>query len=112
VNATVDNDPKIIYWHRELPPLTAEVKGERTIEASSGRVPGNLAHRDELWDRCYRDLVAQARTTLEQEVVRLGGHYAHVLDEAIDSRRDDAKDEMWLQGRFTYMLYRRSDDGA
>jgi hypothetical protein len=33
--------------------------------------------------------------------------YAHVLDESIDSRHDGATGEAWLQGRFTYMLYRR-----
>ena len=27
---------------------------------------------------------------------RLGGHYAHVFDEAIDVRRDAAKNEVWL----------------
>jgi hypothetical protein len=40
-------------------------------------------------------------------VTRLGGHYAHVLDESIDARRNDALGEAWLYGRFTYMLYRR-----
>jgi len=34
-----------------------------------------------------------------------------VLDEHIDSRRDDLSNESWLQGRFNYMLYRRSDQG-
>jgi len=46
--------------------------------------------------------MAQTRIRLEQEVARLGGHYAHVLDEIIDARRDEAKDEAWLQGFFTY----------
>ncbi len=45
---------KVVYWHRDLPPLDAEVIGEHTLEAASSRVPGTLAHRDELWDRCYR----------------------------------------------------------
>ena len=92
---------------RELPPLTADMVGEHTIEASSARVPGTLAHRDELWDSCYRDVMAQTRLRLEQEVERLGGHYAHVLGEVIDARHDEAKGEAWLQGCFTYMLYRR-----
>jgi hypothetical protein len=39
-------------------------------------------------------------------VARLGGRYAHVLDEHIDSRRDDSSGESWLHGRFTYVLYR------
>ena len=107
VSTVVDNRPKIIYWHRELPPLNAEVMGEHTVEATSGRVEGTLAHRDELWDRCHQDLMAQTRFRLEQEVARLGGHYAHILDESIDSRRDDAKGEAWLHGRFKYVLYGR-----
>ena len=43
---------------------------------------------------------------LEQEVARLGGDYAHVIDEHVDSRRDDLTTESWLHGRFSYVLYR------
>jgi hypothetical protein len=95
-----------IYWHRELPPLTAEPIGEHTLEASSRRVPGTLAHRDELWDECYDDLMAQAGQRLQQEVVRLGGSCAHVLSESVDSRHDPATNQAWLHGIFTYVLYR------
>jgi hypothetical protein len=42
---------KIIYWHRELPPLDAEVLGEHTVEATSRRVQGTLTHSHDLWDR-------------------------------------------------------------
>ena len=80
---------------------------EHVVEATSVRVPSTLAHRDELWERCYEDLMAQARIRLEQEVLRLGGNYAHVLDESVDSRHDDVTGESWLHGSFTYMLYRR-----
>jgi hypothetical protein len=52
---------KIVYWHRGLPPLAAEVMGEHTVEATSGRVPGTLAHRGELWNKCLDDLMAQVR---------------------------------------------------
>jgi len=97
----------IAFWHRQLPPLDAELLGEHVIEAISGRVQGTLAHRDELWDRCYRELIANTEARIGQEVARLGGHYAHVLDESIHSRRDDIAGEAWLQGRFTYVLYRR-----
>ena len=97
----------VIYWHRELPPPDAEQMGEHVVEATSARVPSTLAHRDELWDRCYEDLMAETRAQLEQEVVRLGGNYAHVLNESVDSRRDDVTGESWLHGCFTYMLYRR-----
>ena len=97
---------KIVYWHRELPPLEAEPLGEHVVEATSGRVPGTIAHRDELWDQCEKDLMSQTQTRLADEVTRLGGRYAHVLDESIDTRHDDSTGEAWLHGRFTYMLYR------
>ena len=102
-----DNDTKVVFWHRELPPLEAELVAEHTVEADSARVPGTLAHRDELWDQCYGELMAHAESRLVQEVARLGGHYAHVHDEAIEPRHDDAAGEAWLHGRFSYMLYRR-----
>jgi hypothetical protein len=105
--ATGDRHPTIVYWHRELPPLEAEVLGEHTIEATSSRVPGTISHRDDLWGVCYENLMDQARIRLEQEVARLGGHYAHVFDEAVDIRRDEMAGEAWLRGRFSYVLYRR-----
>jgi hypothetical protein len=99
-----------IYWHRQLPPFDAEIMGEHVVEATSNRVRGSLAHRDELWDRCYRELMERTHARLTQEIGRLGGHYAHVVDESIDSRHDDASGEAWLHGRFMYVLYRRSAD--
>lgn len=107
MNTIKGADSKIIYWHRELPPFDAEPIGEHTVEASSRRVQNTLVHRDELWDRSYEDLMAQARVRLRQELARLGGDYVHVLDEIVDSRRDDITGEAWLHGCFTYMLYRR-----
>ena len=108
VNATIDDDrPRIVYWHRDLPPLEAELVAEHTVEANSSRVPGTIAHRDDLWNQCYRELMASAESRLVQEVARLGGHFAHVHDEAIDPKHDDAAGEAWLHGRFSYMLYRR-----
>lgn len=99
-----------VYWHRELPPADADILGEHTLEATSQRVHGSLAHRDELWDRCYRDLIENTSQRFQQEIRRLGGDYAHVLGESIDSRHDDATGEAWLHGQFTYVLYRRSGD--
>jgi hypothetical protein len=96
----------IVYWHRDLPPVNAEVMADHVVEAQSGRVPGTLAHRDELWDQCYHQLMAAAQARIEQEVRRLGGDYAHVHDESIDSKHDDATTEAWLHGRFSYVLYR------
>jgi len=102
---TIDtSESKVVYWHRELPPFDAEAMGEHIVEATSDRVPGTLAHRGELWNQCYKDLMDTAAVRLEQEVSRLGGHYAHVLDESIDSRHDDIKGDAWLHGRFVYML--------
>jgi hypothetical protein len=96
----------IVFWHRELPPSDAEQMGEHVVEVTSTRTPSTLAHRDELWDRYYKDLMIRASAQLEQEVIRRGGNYAHVLDECVDSRHDAATGESWLHGRFTYVLYR------
>jgi len=52
-------DTKQIYWHSEMPPLDAEAMGEQIVEATSGRVPGTLTHRDELWNQCYEKLMTQ-----------------------------------------------------
>jgi hypothetical protein len=79
------NRDKVIYWHRDLPPLDAEPVAVHGVEATSVRVKNCLAHRDELWDRCYDDLMAEVRDRVHQEVARLGGDYAHVLEESIDS---------------------------
>jgi hypothetical protein len=63
---------KRFYWHRELPPFEAEAIGEHVVEATSSRVPGTLEHREELWDRCYGEVMDEASTRLELEVARLG----------------------------------------
>jgi hypothetical protein len=97
----------LVYWHRALPPLDAETIGVHTLEATSSRVPGTLAHRDELWDRCYQELMANTESRLAKEIARLGGDCARIYDESIDSRHDDAAGEAWLHGRFSYVLYRR-----
>jgi hypothetical protein len=44
---------------------------------------------------------------LVEEGARLGGHHAHVHDEAISPKHNDAGGEAWMHRRFTYMLYRR-----
>ena len=101
-------DDKIVFWHRELPPLDAELMGEHSMESTSSRVAGMFTHRDELWNRCYEELMANTHARLAQEIARLGGHYAHVHDESIDIGHDDATGEAWLRGRFSYMLFRRA----
>jgi hypothetical protein len=102
----VDVSARVVYWYRELPPLTAEAVGEHTLEADSRRVPLAFARGDEEWGRCYGDLMSSARVRLEQEVARLGGQYARVRHEVVYPRHDDAAGEAWLYGRFEYVLYR------
>jgi hypothetical protein len=106
-NANDGKQDQIVFWHRDLPPLDAESVAEHTVEATSARVAGTITHRDELWDRCYQDLMSNVHARLAQEIDRLGGDYAHVHHEAIDTRHDDAAGEVWLHGSFSYMLYRR-----
>lgn len=106
MGATCVTPATVIYWHRELPPFDAEPMGEHVVEATSGHVPDTIADRDELWNQCRDELMANTRARLQEEVTRLGGRYAHVLDESIDTRHHAATGEAWLHGRFTYMLYR------
>jgi hypothetical protein len=102
----IHESPAAVYWHRELPPLDTTAVSEHSVEATSVRVPGSLARRSALWDRCYDDLMAQAERRLIQEVVRLHGRCAHVLQETIDSRHDDATGTSWLHGEFRFALLR------
>ena len=106
MTAPVNASARLVYWHRELPPLTAEVMGEHTLEAVSRRVPLAFSRGDEEWSRCYGDLMSLAGARLDQEVARLGGHYAHVRHELIYPRHDEAAGEAWLYGCFEYVLYR------
>ena len=112
MSSSGDARPTVVYWHRELPPLDGEPMHEDVIEATSDRVPGAIEAHGELWHRCYEGLVEHTRVRLEQEVTRLGGDYAHVIDEHIESQHDDASDESWLYGRFNYVLYRRPGRSA
>ena len=45
MTAGIEDEPRIVYRHRELPPLEAELVAEHTVEANSSRVPGTIAHR-------------------------------------------------------------------
>ena len=96
---------KIVFWHRDLPPLDAVVMAEHSVEANSDRVPGTLAHRDDLWDACYQQLMANATERVTAEIARLGGRYAHVRSESMGAKHDDVAGEAWLHGTFTYVLY-------
>ena len=101
-------ESRCIYWHRDLPPVDAEMLGEHVLEAHSSRMRASFAYRDEAWESCHRDLMEQTKTRLKQEIDRLGGDCAHIVEESVVSRRDDATGGAWLEGRFTYMLYRRT----
>jgi hypothetical protein len=74
--------------------------------SGSPRVPGTIAHRDELWNGCQTELTDDLACRLQQEVARLGGRCVHVLDERIEVRHDGVTNEAWLHGRYTYVLYR------
>ena len=101
----MDTQTKTVYWHRELPPFEAEVIGEHTLEANSDRVPDTIAHRDELWNQCRDSLLARTNQRLDDEITRLGGRYAHVLNESVDTKHDPVTGEAWLHGQVTNMLY-------
>ena len=97
---------KTVFWRREFPPIDSEIIAEHAVEAVSRRVAGTLAHRNDLWDECYQDLMKNAEIRLAEEVTRLGGQFAHVHGESIGAKHDDAAGEAWLHGSFTYILYR------
>jgi hypothetical protein len=50
-----------------LPPFDADAVDEHVVEATSSRVPGTLLHRDELWNRCYEQLMASTCTRLDRK---------------------------------------------
>jgi hypothetical protein len=102
----------VVYWHRSLPPLDAEVMDEHVVEAQSPRVAGMIERHGGLWDECHRALIATVESRIAQELTRLGGDYAHVIDEHVDSRRDDITLESWLHARVSYVMYRRVGQSA
>ena len=97
---------QVIYWRRELPPLSEVIEGTHEVEAESPRIRNDLAHRSELWQQCYAPLVEETERRTTQEVVRLGGSCAHILDEQVVAKIDDATGEFWLRGRFSFVMYR------
>ncbi|MBK7077685.1 MAG: hypothetical protein IPH44_35850 [Myxococcales bacterium] len=97
---------KVVYWRRDLPPLSEQIEGEHELIATSEHAHVSWAERDALWGRCYRSLTERAEARLAQEVARLGGSCAHVVDEQVASKVDDATGAMWLVGTYRYVLYR------
>ena len=106
MGVTCTAEPTTIYWHRDLPPFDAQPMGEHVVEASSSHIPDTIARREELWNQCEDELMANARCRLGEEIVRLGGRCAHVLQESIEPRHNACTGEVWMHGCFTYMLYR------
>lgn len=96
---------KTVYWRRELPPLAERIVGEQTVEAESQRVP-HTSHEDELWERGAAELEAEASRRIEQELRRVGGSCAHVVEEQVEPKVDYAAGTTWLSGRYTYVVYR------
>lgn len=97
---------KIVYWRRELPPLSERIEGEHEVEADSPAThfESGVA-RQLLWGASYPKLLEQAEARIAQEVARLGGSCAHVVDEVITAKVDDANALFALHGRFRYVMY-------
>jgi hypothetical protein len=96
---------RVVYWRRDLPPLSEQVEGAHEIEADSPHVEHGDGPRDAMWGTCYRQLMTEAERRIGQEVERLGGSCAHVVDETVTARVDDALGTFWLRGRFRYVMY-------
>ena len=98
--------PPRIYAHRELPPIDEEIAGEQVVEAASDPIPYVWTERDALWQRCHDSLMRRAHERIEQEVIRLGGSSAHLLEEIIEPKIDHATEQYQLVGRFAFVMYR------
>ena len=105
MNASPGTEARIGVWLRDLPPASAEVIAEHTVERIGSRATGTRADRDELSDRCYQELMANAETRLIQDVARLVGQYARVCDEAIGPGHHEGAGAAWPHGRFYHRLY-------
>jgi hypothetical protein len=96
----------VIYWRRELPPLSEQIEGEHEIEAESPHIHFDVGRRETMWGISYGPLMAEAERRMIQEVLRMGGSCAHVLEEVVTAKIDDASSIFWLRGRFRYVMYR------
>lgn len=98
-------EPQLIYWHRDLPPLSEQMEGEHEVTATSERVHFSWADQNTQWKECHEQLMANGAERIRQEVNRLGGSCARVLAEEVTSQRDDATQEFWVAGRFRFLMY-------
>lgn len=97
---------QVVYWRQELPPLSELLEGEHEIEAESTHVHYAPGERPAMWSKCYETLQAVAETRVSQEIGRLGGSCAHIVDEQITAKTDDASAVFWLRGRYRFLMYR------
>lgn len=101
--ATLPGEQRV-FFGRDLPPLGEVVEGEHTIEADSPALPIDACH-DALWDDGSSALQTEVTRRIEQELLRLGGSCAHVVEARLEPKVDYATGKMWLHGRYAYVLY-------
>lgn len=95
----------VVYWKRDLPPLSEEIEGEHEVEAESSHLHYDCGRREAMWATCYGLLQQAAEERIRQELRRLGGSCAHVVDEAVTAKTNDADAVFWLRGRFRFVMY-------
>lgn len=99
------SEPKVVYWHRDLPPVAAEPVSEDEVEASGPHHPIGTDEQ-ELWARSREALLATAERRIAQEVTMKGGTFAHVSDDHVEAHSDHTIGESWLRGRYSFVIYR------
>ena len=97
---------QVVYWRQELPPLSEMLEGEHEIETESQHVHYSVGGREAMWSACYGLLQTATEERLRQELGRLGGSCAHIVDEQVTARTDDASAMFWLRGRYRFLMYR------
>jgi len=96
---------KRIYWHSDLPPLEDKIAGKYQVTAESDPIPLDYRHKDELRGRSEPSLALRLEDRLGQEIDRLGGHCAHILEEHITPVIDYHNNQYRLRGTYTYVLF-------
>ena len=96
---------KLVYWHRDLPPLHDRIEGEHHITAKSDVLTYDRMHADELWGKCFPSLERTLEDRLAQEIKRQSGHCAHVVEEHIHKKINHDTQTYWLEGEYVYVLY-------
>ena len=97
--------PQVVYWRQDLPPLSEQLEGEHEIDAESPHVHYSFGDREAMWSQCYGLLQKRSEERVKQEVLRLGGSCAHIVEEQITTKTDDAAALSWLHGRFRFLMY-------